>query len=337
MNVEKSNQRKDWIDALRAMAVLFVIYGHMWHGIQGYYVFTSPIKIPLFFALSGYLFNERKGDYRGFLKNLLMRYIIPWLFLAFIPIVIFSFIKGLDWFGNSAINILIGESVWYMPCCIAAEMIFFTVCKFIHKPLGRFVLALIAFFVGILLTRYEILDLFMINRALGVQIFLFAGYFIKLNTARIEKLKWWVLILAGALYIGLCTLSLFVFPDQTLDVHHSWYYNIPYCLMLISLGLFVLFSIAPRIKKFPQFIVFIGKNTLVYYIWSSYVVGSFTLFLSLIGITLPENWYTAIIHLAICCIECGICAWILNKFVPELVGKKRVRNWSEQKSGPTID
>jgi len=324
MSIEKLEQRKDWIDALRAIAVLFVIYGHMGHGIWGYYVFTSPIKIPLFFALSGYLFNEHKGDYRKFLKNLLVRYIIPWLFLAFTPIIIYSFVKGLAWFENSAINILIGESVWYMPCCIIAEIIYFTVCKFIHKPVGRFVFAAIAFFAGILMTRYEILDLFMINRALGVQIFLFVGYFIKLNTARIGKLKWWVLMLASVLYVGLCTLSLFIFPGQVLDVHHSWYYNIPYCLILIFLGLFVLFSIASRINKFPQFIVFIGKNTLIYYIWSSYVVSAFVLCLSLIGVTLPKNWFIAIIYLVVCCIGCGICAWILNKFVPELVGKKRI-------------
>lgn len=320
--MEKLEERKDWIDTLRAIAVLFVIYGHMQHGIWGYYVFTSPIKIPLFFALSGYLFNEHNGNYKIFMKKILVRYAIPWLFLSFLPITILSFVKGFSWFRNSAENILTGESVWYMPCCMIAEIIYFTACKFIHKPTGRFVVAVISFFAGILLTRNEILDLFMINRALGVQIFIFAGYCMKLNTERSGTLKWRVLILASALYIGLCTLSLFIFPGQVLDVHHSWYYNIPYCLILIFLGLFVLFSIAPRLKTFPRFVVFIGRNTLVYYIWSSYVAGAFGLCLSFAGVTLPNNWFIAMIRLAVCCIGCGICAWILNKYVPGLVGKE---------------
>ena len=326
MDIVKAEQRKDWIDVLRAIAILFVIYGHMGHGMWEYYVFTSPIKIPLFFAISGYLFNERNGDYRSFLKNLLLRRVIPWLFLAFTPLILYSFVKGITWFGNSAIKILTGESVWYMPCCIIAETIYFTVCKFIRKPTGRFVFAAATFFTGILLTEYEILDIFILNRALGVQIFLFIGYFLKLNTERINKLKWWMLTLLSALYIGLCTLSLFIYPRQVLDVHYNWYYNIPYCLMLIVLGLFVLIAIALKIKKYPKFLVFIGRNTIVYYIWSSYVVAVFKLCLSWVGITLPVHWLAACVYLFVCCIGCGICSWLLNKVVPELVGKKRIRH-----------
>ena len=48
-------------------------------------------------------------------KNLLLRYVIPWLFLAFTPIILYSFVKGFAWFGNSAVKILTRESVWYMP------------------------------------------------------------------------------------------------------------------------------------------------------------------------------------------------------------------------------
>ena len=322
MSMEKAEQRKDWIDVLRAIAVLFVLYGHMGHGMWEYYVFTSPIKIPLFFAISGYLFHERDGDYRRFLKNLLLRYVIPWLFLAFTPIILYSFVKGNAWFGNSAVKILTGESVWYMPCCIVAEAIYFTVCKFIRNKMGRFVFAAAAFFVGILLTQYGILDVFMINRALGVQIFLFAGSCIKANAAKIEKLKWWILALSGALYTALCIGSLFLYPRQALDVHYSRYYNIPYCLMLIALGLFVLFAIAPRVKKYPKFLVFVGRNTLVFYIWSSYVAAAFKLCLSWGGMTLPVHWLAAVVYSVVCCIGCGICAWILNKAVPELVGKR---------------
>lgn len=43
------NLRKNWIDALRGLAMLFVLYGHLVHGWNEYFVFTSAIKIPLFF------------------------------------------------------------------------------------------------------------------------------------------------------------------------------------------------------------------------------------------------------------------------------------------------
>lgn len=44
-------KRKLWIDALRAIAMIFVIIWHISSGVQGqwiYNLFTSPIMIPLF-------------------------------------------------------------------------------------------------------------------------------------------------------------------------------------------------------------------------------------------------------------------------------------------------
>ena len=53
--------RKDWIDALRALAIILVVLGHQLRGVAEYFIFTSPIKMPLFFAISGYLFKARNG------------------------------------------------------------------------------------------------------------------------------------------------------------------------------------------------------------------------------------------------------------------------------------
>ena len=46
-----SRKREGWVDGLRAVAVLFVIFGHQIPGNTIYYVFTSPIKIPLLLIL----------------------------------------------------------------------------------------------------------------------------------------------------------------------------------------------------------------------------------------------------------------------------------------------
>lgn len=49
---EAVKNRKDWIDALHALAMILVIYGHRVPEWSEYFVFTSPIKIPLFFAIT---------------------------------------------------------------------------------------------------------------------------------------------------------------------------------------------------------------------------------------------------------------------------------------------
>ena len=57
------------IDALRGLAMLLVVFGHSTKGLYPFYVFTSPVKMPLFFALSGYLMNVDREE-GSFLKNI---------------------------------------------------------------------------------------------------------------------------------------------------------------------------------------------------------------------------------------------------------------------------
>ena len=79
LNEQKA--RLDWLDVLRAMAMLFVIYGHI-SKLGEFYLFTNPIKIPLFFAISGFLMYGREGNPKVFFSRMLKRIIIPWLILA---------------------------------------------------------------------------------------------------------------------------------------------------------------------------------------------------------------------------------------------------------------
>lgn len=51
-NRESANtgSRIKWIDALRAIAMISVIYGHLAPNFTGYFVFTSPIKNNIVFC-----------------------------------------------------------------------------------------------------------------------------------------------------------------------------------------------------------------------------------------------------------------------------------------------
>ncbi len=63
------SNRKLWIDCLRGIAILFVLYGHLVQGWNDYFVFTSPIKIPLFFVITGYVFNHNRTNNKDFFVN----------------------------------------------------------------------------------------------------------------------------------------------------------------------------------------------------------------------------------------------------------------------------
>ncbi len=323
--VEIKTERKPWIDVLRALAMLFVLYGHMVQESTTFFVFTSPIKIPLFFAITGYLFKDRGGDIKIFFQKLLRTLAIPYLVLAFLPVIAFSLLYGFSYFKEQAIGVLIGESIWYMPCCIIAEIIYFFIRKFL-KDLKLLTLAAISCFVfGLLLAKWQILDIFMINRAFVVQIFIYAGYLFRLCENRISKMPTYTFLIGGAAYIGLCAVSMLVFPGQCIDVHKNYYYNVPFCIVLIFVGLFALMSIAKKIgfNKYSGVLTFIGQNTLVYYIWSGYAVIVVNKVLQIVGVTKPFSPIFAIGHTILQCVICGVAAFLLNRFLPEIVGKRR--------------
>lgn len=129
------NLRKNWIDALRGLAMLFVLYGHLVHGWNEYFVFTSAIKIPLFFSITGYVFKIRDGRTWEFIRNLMIKIGIPWGILTLIPVKIGYCLVRMDIQGalKTGYKFVSGASYWYMPCCIAAEIIFFIILKYSRK------------------------------------------------------------------------------------------------------------------------------------------------------------------------------------------------------------
>ena len=91
-------ERKDWIDIIRGLAVVLVVIGHAAPESYPFFLLTSPIKMPLFFVISGYLFNARNGSYQRFFKNLLIKVIIPWFFLGLTPVIMMAPFKGISYF-----------------------------------------------------------------------------------------------------------------------------------------------------------------------------------------------------------------------------------------------
>lgn len=73
----KPNNRMEWVDALRGFAILLVMWAHTYCP-PGTWIYS--FHVPLFFVLSGFLFDERKcSDFPAFLKSKFIRFGIPYL------------------------------------------------------------------------------------------------------------------------------------------------------------------------------------------------------------------------------------------------------------------
>ncbi len=324
---EHPKVRKEWIDVLRALAIISVIYGHSLgkddHSFI-YYVFTSPITNPMFFAISGYLF---KDDilFKDFIKKVARGLIIPWLALSLGPILLLSIIKGGDYLISVTLAIISGVSVWYMPCCIIAEIIFYLLLRCCKKPYILPVAAVILSCVGELLIKHSILDILMFNRALSVQLFLLTGYYIHKYEHILDKVKTWYLWVGVAIYICIAILSIYFYPGANLDVHKGKYYNYIICALMIFGGCTLFFSIAKRFKFHSKVLSFIGRNTLIYYIWATYPVTVYNVLTSILGLSIKNTYIDALVKTAFVCCACAVLAVLVGRFLPEAIGRKRIK------------
>lgn len=325
-----NNKRILWLDALRGIAMLFVIFGHQCKGFTEYYVFTSPIKIPLFFAITGFVFNDRDGNIRKFFRNLFLKLFIPWVLLSLVPARIIYSLLGFSSksVGTQIYDFLSGSYLWYMPCCIIAEIIQFFVRKYMKKGYLKYSACIILMIAGVILANNGIGDFANINTAFIAQGFIAIGLFIKGYVDRLDpRRKRNVLICGAVVYILLCVFSLYKYPGKTMDVHLNRYYSYTLCGMQIFSGLISLFLLFEFIQNFlasyMRFVTYIGQNTLVFYMVNPYVIQGFRKVLSMAKIDpngRPIFWF---INTIVACLGCGFAAFILNKFFPFAVGKSK--------------
>lgn len=318
--------RYEWIDALRAMAIVFVIYGHCNPGINVFYVFTSPVKMPLFFILSGFLFNERNGVIMKYLNGTFIKLIIPWFLLsliAFIPsctslLLEHNFtevVKGVE-------NILLGIDHWFMPCFIIGSIIHFFIRKHIRSFFIRGIISFVCFFIGIYFKEHDLLNACMLNVSLHVQLFFYIGHYIKKNVEYIKAHSNTIILIGLFIYLIGCVLTLVLYPGQCLDVHKCFYYDLKICLPLIIAGNIALVAVASKCNLMLKWITFIGRNSLVIYMLQGYgfiVITSLVKILEIEVASMNQPLW-AFGKMVIVVAVTSLLSVVINRFAPFVTG-----------------
>lgn len=323
---KKCRKRKEWIDALRAIAMIFVL---MWHYIgkaNPIMPYITPLMIPLFFAITGYVFNDSRTNQLEFFKNIFYKLIIPWIILTLFPELLAGVLKIGDRSISSVLyNFISGINLWYLPCLIVAEIVWFYVRRNIKKNEILLVVIIFISVFGLILSKYDILTFAMINRAFTVQFFIFLGYIIKINEKAIANLNLQNVFLLVFTYVVLVAVYSNCIKGEIFDVHTAYYPYFPYPILEIVIGIVVAFSVAIKIRKIPKFLTFIGRNTLVFYTINGYVSLILNGVLNKVNIVNEDGIIFKSMFIVLICIGCSIGAFCINRFAPWIVGKKKTR------------
>lgn len=267
-------KRVQWIDVARGLGIIFVILGHLYmHELN---IIIYSFHVPLFFFLSGYTFNA-KSNFKDFFRKKVRSLLIPYL-LAGIIISCFTLFYG--WcIGESNIlytffynlKSLIIQcrkwTLWYVAVlfvlciiyyriskwrviymCICTTMIFITGVLYnqyvkIYLPLNLDIAMMAApfFVMGILTKKFNVVDLYILNRDYSYLIF-------GMNL---------LISITG-------TLISYNITGERFDFFNSQYGIIPITYLSAMTGIMCIIYISYKIQKY-YFIKFIGKNSFVYF------------------------------------------------------------------------
>ena len=315
--------RKKWIDILRAISMILVVFGHSVPQRAWFFHVVTPLKIPMFFAITGYVFNDCDGEIGKFLKKILFRLVIPWAILGILQAVPSWINGGITAFIERCFLLILGKALWYIPCCIIAEIIWFFALKGTKNTVCLGLLAAMLFAIGYLLGT-SILNIRIVGCAMTCVLYIYFGYVFKACEEKIKSIKPFILAIIAVCYVAVTTLSFFFNDKRSMDVHILKYPHLWYSIPTIALGIFVMFSIFGRLQfDYDKIFSYIGRNTLPIYLMheSMLVIGNHLI--KMVGLNNLSIWVRGPVKTVFALLVTAVLAFVFERFCPILVGKSK--------------
>lgn len=314
------NKRIEWIDSLRGMAIILVVWGHWNIPVIGE-KFIYSFHMPLFFFLSGYLFNHKGLSLKDFAMKKTKGYLIPYAIYAVIAVPFSPIFDPNFSITNIVLNFFFinGKVGWNAP-------IWFLLVMFMMEVLSYFLLSEIALSYSIIgsLVLAGIMSLFPMSMPFGINIVVLALFFYQLGILSkkngwIERTNFITLIIGvfGAIVFG-------VVLNSRVSVYNFELGNYFYFLIASISGILMMFTAFSKIGNI-KVLNFYGKNTLVlfasHYFFLMSVMWVSQKFLNF-NIYLNKSWLLSIILLILTLAVYAIVIKFVNKYLPILNGNQ---------------
>jgi acyltransferase len=144
MDYSQKNEKYLFIDALKGIGIFFVVFGHVTHVVQ-FREYIWNFHMPLFFAISGFLFTPNKyNNFKEFFFSKFKSIYIPYVVFFFITFAYYLLIEkkfrgddvgifhqlfGLIYgvYENKYLNF--NGALWFLPCLFTVELLFFFIWR----------------------------------------------------------------------------------------------------------------------------------------------------------------------------------------------------------------
>ncbi|MBR6033910.1 MAG: acyltransferase family protein [Clostridia bacterium] len=343
-------ERDKAIDIARGISILLVLMGHSAFIPSSILVFIHSFHVPLFFFISGMVFSYSKyPQFKDFLKSKAKSLLIPYFLLG---IIVISIDKAYRVFKNGQAitnffsagyfkniqGLFVGYrlngpyySFWFILVLFVSMLAFYFIAKNVDKYKKKnaiyISIAVILSALGCVLIKFVkgfVWSLDIVPIALSFVTF---GYLVKINKEKISNklmyFDWIIPVLAINL---VCT----YFNYSLYGKSHLFACNVGnYFLYILQsiFGIWLTMIISNKIGS-SKILEYIGKNTLIFYMFHSKVF--FPIFDDILGSFNLSKSLNFIIEIIATTLLLCILSYIINKFLPFLLGKFEIKNNNAQ-------
>ncbi|MBI4080789.1 MAG: acyltransferase family protein [Candidatus Levybacteria bacterium] len=289
--------RISWIDVARGIGIIIVIYAHGLSADSYRHLFYS-FHMPLFFFLSGIVFHHRKYEhFSHFFKKTVKGILLPYVIFALLSYLLWlsrSHIAPTDalsqlygiFYGNGAKYLAFNNLLWFLPSLFVTKIGFGLLTKFTEKKTRIIFLLFLSSLVGYCISVFAptVKLPFGIETVFTALVFFGAGY---LWNAYAEKMK--ALLRTYALPLFLFSLiACITFATMNFNIHGlqvdmrlNRLHNYAYFYITALSGITSSIILSMIIQK-NRVLEYIGKHSLVLFVWHITAFSYFTQLLRLI-------------------------------------------------------
>ena len=310
-------KRIDWIDIAKGIAIILVVYGHT----------TLPVIIskaiysfhmPLFFILSGLLSNPHKiTNVKTFIIGKVHTIVIPYFFFLGVDIVYRYFWNlEINWYDISFGHI--DNAYWFLQVFFVTVVWNALLVKYLRSILYVFII-LMLYGISYYMSWCDIHLPYRLEVVGLSSLFWCTGYYLK---QYIKDIEWNLLYCILGIFLTIVTAQVLPRFDMNSNQHGTFVLN----YLLACWGTTSVIMLSKRINKADRLpvtnkvLLWCGTNTIVIMGLSQPLNMSVKFILS--SLNLPKIISFGIQH-ALLWILLVFLAYMLNKYLPVLIGKKR--------------
>lgn len=280
--LQQHQNRLNYLDVCKAIGIILVVLGHTYGLPEVLYNIIYSFHMPLFFIVSGYLYNETKYNDISFNKLINLRfraYVIPYISFGTINLIteiLMSFILqkkilSVDVILNKLRGILLCYAdvenmpncspIWFLMCLFISSLLFWAIIKYTKRYTPVFCI----FCMCLSFCIYEFVDFkipWSISTSFMATFFMYIGYSVKKYNIiyKAQKLKYFYLLLP---ICSILSIALGIINGGKIDMNQNEYGNPAlFIVPSITLPVIIMFLCQKSVFSNNKFLVWLGNNTM---------------------------------------------------------------------------